>query len=59
MEESDYQALISQIEPKNVDETLKDDHWISAMHEELYQFERNKVWSLVARPKNQPVISTK
>ena len=29
------------------------------MHEELYQFERNKVWSLVSRPEDQPVIGTK
>ena len=26
VEESDYQTLISQIESKNVDEVLKDDH---------------------------------
>ena len=29
------------------------------MHEELHQFERNKVWSLVPRPEDQPVIGTK
>ena len=52
VEESDYQTLISQVEPKNVDEVLNDDHWISAMHEELHQFERNKVWSLVPRSQN-------
>ena len=59
MEESDYQVLISQVEPKNVDGTLNDDYWISSMHEELHQFERNKVWSLVSKSKNQPVISIK
>ena len=59
VEESDYQVLISQVEPKNVDEALSDEHWVSAMHEELHQFERNKVWSLVLRLKYQLVIGTK
>jgi len=29
------------------------------MHEELNQFERNKVWTLVDRPKDHPIIGTK
>ena len=29
------------------------------MHEELHQFERNKVWHLVPRPLNGSVIGTK
>ena len=29
------------------------------MQEELNQFERNKVWNLVPRPKNHPIIGTK
>ncbi|CAM8923480.1 unnamed protein product [Rhodiola kirilowii] len=29
------------------------------MQEELHQFERNKVWSLVPRPKDKNVIGTK
>lgn len=32
-------SLISQIEPKKVDEALKDSHWIDTMKEELDQFE--------------------
>ncbi|GAA0151766.1 hypothetical protein LIER_10415 [Lithospermum erythrorhizon] len=28
-------CFISKVEPKNVDEALKDEHWISAMQEEL------------------------
>ena len=51
--------MISQVKPKNVDEALSDEHWVSAMHEELHQFERNKVWSLLPRPKDQSVIGTK
>jgi len=52
-------ALISQIEPKKVDEALKDSHWISAMKEELDQFERNKVWELIPKPQNSSVVGTK
>ncbi|XP_070035895.1 uncharacterized mitochondrial protein AtMg00820-like [Nicotiana tomentosiformis] len=42
-----------------VDEALKDSHWISAMKEELDQFERNKVWELVPKPQNSSVVGTK
>jgi len=38
-----FYAFLSHIEPKNVYEALVDSDWISAMQEELYQFERNKV----------------
>jgi Reverse transcriptase (RNA-dependent DNA polymerase) len=33
--------------------------WIIAMQLELNQFERNKVWELVPKPKNRGIISTK
>ena len=42
-----FYAFLSHIEPKNVYEALTDSDWISAMQEELHQFERNKVWHLV------------
>ena len=42
------------MEPKNIEEALKDEFWIEAMQEELNQFERNKVWTLVKRPKITP-----
>src|SRR4051812_10898586 len=29
---------------------MKDPDWLNAMHEELHQFERNKVWSLAEQP---------
>jgi len=38
-----FYAFLSHIEPKNVYEALADSDWISAMQEELYQFERNQV----------------
>ena len=52
-------CYLSQVEPKKVDEALKDADWINSMHEELHQFIQNDVWELVSRPKDVNVISTK
>ena len=52
-------AFVSQIEPQNINDALNDEHWSIAMQEELNQFERNEVWELVPRPKNQQIIGTK
>ena len=52
-------ALVSQIEPKNTEIILTDESWINTIHEELHQFERNKVWHLISRPLNGSVIGTK
>jgi hypothetical protein len=49
----------AQTEPKKVDEALQDESWVSAMHEELHQFTRNDVWTLVPRPAKQNIIGTK
>ena len=40
---------------------MMDPDWLIAMHEELHQFERNKVWSLVEKPdpKKHNIIGTK
>ena len=52
-------AFISQIKLRNIDEALNDESWVLAMQEKLNQFERKKVWTLVSRPKNYPIIGTK
>lgn len=52
-------CLISQIEPKNVDESCKDDYWIKSMKEELENIEKNKTWEFFPRPKDKNVIGTK
>jgi hypothetical protein len=53
-------AFVSFIEPKKVYEALEDHDWIDAMHEELNNFKRNKVWKLVPRPNGcKNVIGTK
>ncbi|KAL8115310.1 hypothetical protein AgCh_021962 [Apium graveolens] len=46
-------------EPKKVEEALMDPDWILAMQEELNQFERNKVWKLVPKPKGKNSFNTK
>ncbi|GJV07183.1 retrovirus-related pol polyprotein from transposon TNT 1-94 [Tanacetum coccineum] len=57
--QSNFFCFISTIEPKNVNEALKDESWIIAMQEELNQFVANDVWELVPQPKNMTIIGTK
>jgi hypothetical protein len=54
-----HSCYLSQLEPKKITEALKDESWVTAMHEELHQFIRNDVWTLVPRPQEQNVIGTK
>jgi hypothetical protein len=54
-----YSCYLAQTEPKKVDEALQDEGWVSAMHDELHQFTRNDVWTLVPRPTEQNIIGTK
>ncbi|GJU87077.1 retrovirus-related pol polyprotein from transposon TNT 1-94 [Tanacetum coccineum] len=42
-----FADFLSKIEPKKVSEALKHPRWIDAIQEELNQFYRNKVWTLV------------
>jgi hypothetical protein len=35
--------FVSSIEPKRIDEALKDVNWVNAMHEELNNFKKNQV----------------
>jgi hypothetical protein len=52
--------FVSCVEPQKVFEALEDLDWLEAMHDELNNFEHNKVWSLVERPKkHHNVIGTK
>jgi hypothetical protein len=56
-----HHAFVSSFEPQKVHEALGDPDWVNAMQEELESFTRNKVWSLVERPKDHRinVIGTK
>jgi len=40
-------CLVLEIKLKMIDEALTDDGWIIAMKEELHQFTKNDVWTLV------------
>ncbi|GKB60718.1 retrovirus-related pol polyprotein from transposon TNT 1-94 [Tanacetum coccineum] len=57
--QSSFFCFISTIEPKNVNEALKDESSIIAMQEELNQFIANDVWELVPKPKIMTIIGTK
>ncbi|CAH9116305.1 unnamed protein product [Cuscuta europaea] len=54
-----FSFFLSQTEPTHVTEALADPDWIIAMQEEINQFERLKVWSLVPRPPGKSIIGTK
>jgi hypothetical protein len=49
---------VSPKEPTKIEDALKDPDWVLAMLEELNNFVRNQVWSLVERPKTN-IIGTK
>ena len=52
-------SFVSHIEPKKIDEALRDVDWVNAMHEEVNNFKRNQVWELVERPSDHNVIDTR
>jgi hypothetical protein len=54
----EHYSFDSSIEPFRVQEALLDLDWVLAMQEELNNFKRNEVWTLVPRPK-QNVVGTK
>ena len=51
-------AFVASFEPKDVSHALTDESWINAMHEELENFERNKVWALVEPTSGHNIIGT-
>jgi hypothetical protein len=53
-----HYSFISSLKSFKVEDALCDPDWVVAMQEELNNFKRNEVWSLVERPK-QNVVSTK
>jgi hypothetical protein len=54
----EHYSFVSSIEPFRVEEALQDSDWVLAMQEELNNFKRNEVWSLVPCPK-QNIVGTK
>ncbi|GJY66579.1 retrovirus-related pol polyprotein from transposon TNT 1-94 [Tanacetum coccineum] len=59
IKESKSHPLENVIEPKNINEALKDESWVIAMQEELNQFVSNDVWELVPNPMDATIIGTK
>ncbi|GKB65908.1 retrovirus-related pol polyprotein from transposon TNT 1-94 [Tanacetum coccineum] len=54
-----FADFLSEIEPKKVSEAQKHLGWVDAMQEELNQFCRNKVWTLVSLPYGKTTIGSK
>jgi hypothetical protein len=51
--------FVALFEPRDVEHAPSDSSWVNAMHEELENFERNQVWTLVELPRDVNVIGTK
>jgi hypothetical protein len=54
----EHYSFVSMLEHIRVEDALGDANWVMVMQEELDNFTRNEVWSLVERPK-QNVVGTK
>jgi hypothetical protein len=54
----EHYSFVSSFKPFKVEDILRDPDWVVAMQEALNNFKRNKVWSLVERPK-QNIVGTK
>nr|GEY19894.1 retrovirus-related Pol polyprotein from transposon TNT 1-94 [Tanacetum cinerariifolium] len=51
-----YVNFLLEIKPKKLLEAMEEEGWVLAMTEELNQFKRNKVWTLVPKPYGKTII---
>jgi hypothetical protein len=51
--------FVALFESQDVRHALSNSSWVNAMHEELENFEKNQVWTLVEPPRDVNVIRTK
>jgi hypothetical protein len=51
--------FVTLFEPRDVGHALSNLSWVNAIHEELENFKRNQVWTLVEPPRDVNVIGTK
>jgi hypothetical protein len=51
--------FVALFEPRDVGHDLSDLSWVNVMHDELENFERNQVWTLVEHHRDVNVIGTK
>ncbi|GKF99261.1 retrovirus-related pol polyprotein from transposon TNT 1-94, partial [Tanacetum coccineum] len=54
-----FELTVSIVEPNNIKEAMADSSWIEAMQDELYPFDRLKVWELVKKPFDKMIIKLK
>ena len=54
-----FSCFISQVEPATYKEALREESWVNAMQEELFQFSKLGVWHLVDLPVEAKSIGTK
>ncbi|GJY35659.1 retrovirus-related pol polyprotein from transposon TNT 1-94 [Tanacetum coccineum] len=54
-----FALTVSIVKPKNIKEAIANSAWIEAMQDELYQFDRLKVWELVDKPFGKMIIKLK
>jgi hypothetical protein len=53
-----HNSFVSSLEPFKMEDALRDLDWVVVIQEELNNFKRNKVWSLIERPKLN-IVGTK
>jgi hypothetical protein len=51
--------FVALFESRDVGHAFSDSSWVNAMHEELENFERNQVWTIVDSPRDVNVVGTK
>nr|GEU95387.1 hypothetical protein [Tanacetum cinerariifolium] len=54
-----FDAFLTYVEPKNFKQAITEPSWIDAMQKEIHEFERLKVWELVACPDKVLLIKLK
>ena len=54
-----YSCYLSQVEPVKFKDALQDENLVEAMHDELHQFQKNDVWTLIPKPAEVNIIGTK
>ena len=52
-------VICLKVEPAKVEDTLQDESWVEAMHDEFRQFQRNDAWTLVPRAEGVNIFGTK
>ena len=54
-----HTTLISEMEPKHIDEAMQNNNQVKVMQEQLDQFQKNDVWKLIELPKGKKATGAK